>query len=229
MRVSAAGLELISRFEGLRLTAYTDPVGILTIGFGHTGADVRPGLTITRPRALELLREDTSGAEAQVAQLVTKPLNQSQFDALVSLVFNAGGAPLHGTLGRKLNAGDFPGACDEFGKWVKGTIDGRLVTLAGLVRRRAAEAEMFRGSPTVHDPSGVLNRNERDWVARYDALVEAGDGNSPEATELQERMRVQRKTIWRLAQPKEQGGDGKGWNFRHRVERYRVLKARTTQ
>ena len=87
---------------------------------------------------------------------------------------------------------------------------------------------MFKGSPTVHDSTNVLNQNEKDWVTRYDALVDADTGSSPEAKELQEKMRRQRKTIWRLAQPQEQGGDGKGWHFRHRIERYRTLVARTT-
>jgi lysozyme len=228
MVISMAGLELISRFEGLRLTTYRDPVGILTIGFGHTGPDVHPGLTIPRARAFELLREDTSGAAAQVDRLVTRPLNQPQFDALVSLVFNAGTAPLHGTLGSRLNAGDFPGAHAEFGRWVKGRFHGRLVTFEGLVRRRAAEAAMFEGSPTVHDPTRALNHNEKTWVTRYDTLVDAGKGDSPEAKELHEKMRRQRKTIWRLAQPAAKGGDGHGWHFRDRIERYRALLTRTT-
>jgi lysozyme len=227
MKISMAGLELISRFEGLRLTTYRDPVGILTIGFGHTGPDVHLGRTISRARAFELLREDTSGAATQVGRLVTRPLNQPQFDALVSLVFNAGTAPLHGTLGRRLNAGDFAGAHAEFGKWVKGRVHGRLVTFEGLVRRRAAEAAMFEGSPTVHDAAGVLNDNERKWVTRYDTLVDAGKGKSPEAKELHEKMKRQRKKIWRLAQPEAEGGDGNGWHFRHRIERYRALLART--
>jgi lysozyme len=230
MKISDAGLALISSFEGLRLTTYLDPVGIPTIGWGHTGPDVRLGMTIIRARAVELLREDTSGAAASVNRLVTRPLTQPQFDALVSLVFNAGTAPLSpGTLGRKLNAGDVAGAAAEFGRWVKGKDKrGQFVTLAGLVRRRAAEEAMFNGAGVVRSPTSVLNRNEKDWVTRYDALVDAGKGSSPQAKALQEQMRRQRKTIWRLAQPAAKGGDGNGWHFRHRVERYRALVARTT-
>ena len=209
MRISQAGLDLISSFEGLALKTYADPVGVLTIGFGHTGPDVHQGLVITKARAFELLREDTSGAAAQVDRLVTPPLTQGQFDALVSLVFNAGTAPLTGTLGRKLNGGDFDGALGEFGRWVKGTVHGVLVTFAGLVRRRAAEAALFKSD--AHDPLAVLNRNEHDWVTRLDALVAQGKGSSAEAVDLKEKMRRQRKTIWRLAQPVAKGGDGKGW------------------
>jgi lysozyme len=226
MRISQAGLDLISSFEGLALKTYRDPVGVLTIGFGHTGPDVHQGLVITKARAFELLREDTSGAAVQVERLVPRPLSQGQFDALVSLVFNAGTAPLTGTLGRKLNAGDVDGALAEFGRWVKGTVNGVLVTFAGLVRRRAAEAALFKSG--AHDPQAVLNHNEHDWVTHFDALESDGKGSSPEAHELLDKMRRQRKTIWRLAQPVAKGGDGKGWEFKHRAERFRILQARTT-
>jgi lysozyme len=225
MKTSDAGLELIVRFEGLRLDAYKDPVGIWTIGCGHTGPDVTPGLKITRARALQLLREDAREAEDAVARCVTRPLNQAQFDALVSFAFNVGGGALaRSSLTRKLNAGDVAGAQGEFARWVKA--GGK--TLLGLVRRRAAEAAMFGAPPTIHELTRWLNTNERAWVTRYDALVDAGQGESAEALELRERMRRQRKVIWRLAQPKEKGGDGKGWEFRHRKERWRSLKARTT-
>jgi lysozyme len=229
MKTSNAGLQLITRFEGVRLNAYDDGVGVWTIGVGHTGPDVHPGLTITMKRALELLRGDLADAEKQVTQAVKRPLNQSQFDALVSLVFNTGPLPLHKTLGSCLNNGDFNGASAEFGKWCKATKNGQLITLEGLVRRRAAERQMFEAAPTtVHALTHWLNQNERDWVTRYDALDDAGKGNSQEARALQEKMRRQRKLIWRLAQPKGKGGDGNGWHFRHRIERYRSLKARTT-
>src|SRR5262245_23941030 len=225
MRISQAGLDLIASFEGCVLKTYVDPVGVLTIGFGHTGSDVRKGLVITRERAFELLSEDTSGAASQVDRLVKRPLTQGQFDALVSLVFNAGAAPLTGTLGRKLNARDDEGAANEFGRWVKGTVNGKLVTLPGLVRRRAAEVALFGRHD--HDPLAVLNHNEHDWVTRFDALAAKGKGSSPEALDLQAKMRRQRKTIWRLAQPAAKGGDGKGWEFRDRSERFRLLQART--
>ena len=143
MKTSNAGVELIARFEGVRLKAYDDGVGVWTIGFGHTGPDVHPGLTITMKRARELLRQDLAGAEAAVNQTIKRPLSQSQFDALVSLVFNTGPLPLHKTLGSCLNNGDFGGASGEFPKWCKATKNGQLIVLEGLVRRRKAEREMF--------------------------------------------------------------------------------------
>lgn len=228
MKTSSAGVELVARFEGVRLKAYQDSVGVWTIGFGHTGKDVHPGDTITMKRARELLRQDLSSAEQSVNQTIKRPLNQSQFDALVSLVFNAGALPLHKTLGSCLNSGDLHGASGEFPKWCKGTKNGQLITLEGLVRRRKAEREMFDAPATVHELTHWLTQQERDWATRYDALDDAGKGDSPQAKQLQDKMRRQRKLIWRLAQPKDKGGDGNGWRFRHRIERYRSLKARTT-
>jgi lysozyme len=231
MRTSDAGLELIMRFEGLRLEAYQDSVGIWTIGCGHTGPDVHKGLRISRPRAMQLLRTDVSEAEEAVGRHVSHRLNQAQFDALVSFAFNNGGSALaSSTLLRKLNAGDVRGAQEQFGRWVKAKNrkTGQLETLLGLVRRRAAEAKMFGAAPTIHEVTRWLNEKERSWVTRYDTLVDAGKADSPEGKELREKMRRQRKVIWRLAQPRDKGGDGKGWRFRHRAERWRSLKARTT-
>src|SRR4029453_6346129 len=170
MKTSSAGVELIARFEGVRLKAYDDGVGVWTIGFGHTGKDVHRGLTITMKRARELLRRDLAGAEAQVNQTIKRLLNQSQFDALVSLVFNTGPLPLQKTLGSCLNRGDVRGASGEFPKWCKATKNGQLITLDGLVRRRKAEREMFDASATVHELTHWLTQQERDWVTRYDAL-----------------------------------------------------------
>jgi len=228
MKTSNAGVELIAQFEGVRLKAYDDGVGVWTIGYGHTGGDVHPGLAITMKRARDLLRQDLAKSENEVNTTIKRPLNQSQFDALVSLVFNTGALPLRSTLGSCLNNSDFRGASNEFPKWCKATKNGQLITLEGLVRRRKAEKAMFDARSTSDVPAHWLNTSEKAWVTRYDALDDAGKGNSPEAHALQEKMRRQRKSIWRLAQPKAKGGDGNGWHFRHRIERYRSLKARTT-
>ena len=227
MQISPAGLELIVRFEGLRLTAYDDGYGTWTIGCGHTGADVHPGLCITRARAMQLLAQDVRGAEGSIAQLVKAPLNQCQFDALTSLVFNAGSAPLHGTLGQKLNARDYAGAALEFAKWNKATVNGSLQVSLGLVRRRAAETKMFDAAPVVHDLTQWLTDQERAWVTEYDALL-ADDKRDPVRVQaLRDAMRRDCKVIWRHAQPHANGGDGNGWHFRHRIERYLSLSART--
>ena len=139
MSLSQSGLNLIKSHEGLRTTAYKDPVGVWTIGYGHTGT-AKPGQKITEAQAEQLLRQDVGWAEAAVRKNVKVPLTQGQFDALVSFTFNLGaGALSRSTLLKKLNAGDYAGAQAEFGKFVHA--GGRV--LPGLVRRRNEEAQMF--------------------------------------------------------------------------------------
>lgn len=143
MQISKAGLDLIKQFEGLYLKAYRCPAGVPTIGYGHT-AGVAMGQTITQQQADDYLRRDVRQFERAVARLVTVPLTQGQFDALVSFAFNLGeGALAQSTLLRLLNAGDHAGAADQFDRWNKA--GGRV--LPGLVRRRAAERALFEALP----------------------------------------------------------------------------------
>ena len=143
MQISKAGLDLIKQFEGLYLKAYRCPAGVPTIGYGHT-AGVAMGQTITQQQADDYLRRDVRQFERAVARLVTVPLTQGQFDALVSFSFNLGeGALAQSTLLRLLNAGDYAGAGLEFERWNKA--GGRV--LPGLVRRRAAERALFEARP----------------------------------------------------------------------------------
>lgn len=147
-RINAAGAAIIKEFEGLRLTAYLCPAGVWTIGWGHTGPDVKPGLVITHERAEELFADDLQEFEAGVARLAPVA-SDNQFSALVSFAFNVGldedGDSLAEGLGdstllRKHNAGDFEGAAREFAKW--NTAKGHV--LPGLSRRRAMEAALYR-------------------------------------------------------------------------------------
>ncbi|MEN4524901.1 lysozyme [Pantoea agglomerans] len=139
MKVSNNGINLIKRFEGLELKSYKDSVGILTIGYGHTHA-VKAGDVITGEQADAFLREDLQVAELTINTNVKVKLTQGQFDALVSFVFNLGsGNFVKSTLLKKLNAADYDLAADEFGKWVNA--GGKK--LPGLVKRRAAEREVF--------------------------------------------------------------------------------------
>ncbi len=141
---SDAGLALIKSFEGLETTAYPDPGNGITgepwtIGYGHTRG-VRRGDTCSEEQATAWLREDLRAAEGAVRHLVDVPLTQGQFDALASFVFNCGaGAFGNSTLLRLLNGGDESGAADQFRRWNRGA-DG---VLPGLVRRRAAERDLF--------------------------------------------------------------------------------------
>ncbi|WP_313162558.1 lysozyme [Kosakonia cowanii] len=144
MRISDKGISLIKQFEGLRLTAYQDSVGVWTIGYGWTqpvdGKPIRLGMTIKEETAERLLRTGLVGYESDVSKLVKVKLTQGQFDALVSFAYNLGARALSTSmLLQKLNAGDYAGAADEFPRWNKA--GGKVV--AGLTRRREAERAMF--------------------------------------------------------------------------------------
>ncbi len=144
MRMSPSGIELLKRFEGLELEAYQDIAGIWTIGYGHTGDDVRPGMRITEREAEALLRRDLRPREDAVDRHVTVPLNQNEFDALVSFVYNVGIEGFRrSTALRRLNNGDRVGAADALTWWNKATVGGVLRAVTGLTRRRAAEAALF--------------------------------------------------------------------------------------
>lgn len=140
-KTSEQGIALIQHFEGLRLKAYLCPGNVWTIGYGHTQG-VRQGDRITPAEANRLLRMDLDEYEEDVNYMVNAPLNQQQFDALVSFTFNLGGGNLkRSTLLIKLNALDYDGAADEFPRWKKS--GGRI--LPGLITRRAAERALFLG------------------------------------------------------------------------------------
>lgn len=146
--ISEAGLALIERFEGCRLSAYRDPgTGNLpiTIGWGSTkgrdGKDILLGTTITQAEADDLLERDLVKYAAEVKQALGPALartSQSQFDAMVSFHYNTG-AIGRATLTAKHRAGDYDGAAAEFARWNRA--GGRV--LAGLVKRRAAEAKLY--------------------------------------------------------------------------------------
>lgn len=141
MKISPTGIKLIKSFEGLSLTSYVCPVGVLTIGYGHTG-NVLAGTKITEKEADVLLKQDLIKFEKAVLNYVTIDLNQNQFDALVSFCFNVGTQAFKGsTLVKRLNNRENPNivAAEELPRWNKG--DGKV--LEGLSRRRSAEVELF--------------------------------------------------------------------------------------
>lgn len=136
-----AGINLIKEFEGLKLGKYKDAVGLWTIGYGHL---IRPEETfdrrLTEEEAESLLRKDLQEAEKGIKRLVSVPLTQNQFDALVSFVFNVGVGRLeNSTLLKRLNVKDYPAAAAELLKWNKA--GGKK--LAGLTRRRKEEKTLF--------------------------------------------------------------------------------------
>ncbi|MEK5055854.1 glycoside hydrolase family protein [Niallia sp. FSL K6-0212] len=142
MKLSNTGLSLIKSFEGVRLTAYkaVQTEKYWTIGYGHYGPDVKQNMKITQAQADAYLKSDVARFEKAVNENVKVPLNQNQFDALVSFTYNCGeGALQRSTLLELLNQGKYEEAADQFDVWIK---SGNKV-LNGLVKRRAKEKELF--------------------------------------------------------------------------------------
>ena len=225
MRVSQHGIQFIADFEGFVDHPYQDSGGVWTIGYGHTGPGVSSMGRITRQRGLELLAGDIRHAEEAVNAL-RLVLNQHQFDAAVSFVYNCGAGTLHdeSSFGRALR-NDLRGVPAAMGLYVH---DAAGHVLAGLVRRRAAEGALFR-EPVVEGPAGWLMPGELRECRELDALRRVAHRTPAQEQRLVllvKELAKQRKRIWRLAQPKPRG-DGHGWGFRHRRRRYSSLLART--
>ena len=150
MKISRTGIELIKKWEGVRLKAYRCSAGVLTIGYGHTSAagapQVTEGMTISQQDADDILGRDLVKYEAAVQNTLTRSANQNQFDACVSLCFNIGPAAFaKSSVARRFNEGDAMGAADAFRFWNKA--GGKVIT--GLVRRRDDERALFLRPVTV--------------------------------------------------------------------------------
>ena len=145
MTVSQACLDVIKKFEGLRLNPYCDLAGLWTVGFGHkmTAAELADGghdRAITQPDALRLLIDDADWAADQVARLVHVPLTQGQFDALVDFTYNLGAARLESsTLLKMLNLGNYSDAGQQLLLWDRVG----QVRMGGLALRRQAELSLW--------------------------------------------------------------------------------------
>ena len=144
MHVSPSGVDLICNFEGLRLKAYDDGVGVWTIGYGTTkypnGIRVKKGDTCTLDQAKAYMQNDLKAFEQTVNSAVKVPVSQNQFDALVSLAYNIGSTAFkNSTLVKRLNEGNYKAAANQFDVWVNA--GGKR--MQGLVNRRAAEKALF--------------------------------------------------------------------------------------
>lgn len=144
MTISSIGIQLITSFEDLKLKAYDDGVGVWTIGYGTTiypnSVAVKKGDSCNLDQAKSFFQHDLRRFQTAVNHVVSVPLSQNQFDALVSLAYNIGtNAFKTSTLVEYLNALDYKAAADQFLVWNKA---GGSV-LKGLERRRAAERELF--------------------------------------------------------------------------------------
>lgn len=141
MKLNEEGLNLIRSFEGLRLKAYLDIVGVPTIGYGETGPDIKLGLVWTREQAEQSFSKLVNEFAHQLKKSIfVDDLTDNQFSALVSLAYNVGlGAVKKSTLLALVNLRDYKGAAEQFLRWNKAA--GKVV--AGLTRRRQAEKELF--------------------------------------------------------------------------------------
>jgi lysozyme len=143
MQPTPRALALTKAFEGLRLTAYQDGHGIWTIGYGHTGDDVREGLAISELEADALLIADMRTAVRCVNEAVTAPVMQGQFDALVDFAYNVGCTAFrHSSLLSCVNQSEFTAAAEKFLQWTR--VAGKVCD--GLQRRREAERTLFLGA-----------------------------------------------------------------------------------
>lgn len=152
--LSLAGLAHIATSEGLYVTAYPDPAtrgDPWTICFGHTGPEVRRGLTVSYDQCLVWLQQDTLKAERVVRQHVRVPLRQGQYDAYTSFVFNVGPDRFRkSTMLRLVNSGAWQASCHEFPKWRYAN----KMVMEGLVTRRTVEEGMcLKAGPYVYRPS----------------------------------------------------------------------------
>lgn len=142
MKISEKGIEFIKKEEGEVLYSYKCPAGIITIGVGHTGKDVKPGMVITKEQSSELLKHDLKRFEDAVNKSIKVKVTQSQFDALVSLAFNIGtNAFSNSTLVKKINANAPLEEIEaEFRKWRRG--GGKVLPV--LVARREREIKLYK-------------------------------------------------------------------------------------
>lgn len=148
MTTSLAGMNLVAGFEGYRDKAYRDSAGIPTIGFGTTrypnGELVKMGDTCTRDEALLWKQHDIKDTEKWVNEIITVPLKQHQFDALVSFVYNIGPTAFReGSVDDYINKGDLKSATEVWAKYNKARVSGKLTVIKGLDNRRKAEIAYF--------------------------------------------------------------------------------------
>lgn len=224
MRLSKAGAQIIESFEGFRSRPYQDAVGVWTIGFGSTrgvGPNTPP---ISRAQARARLMREVDARYGAAINALGLPLDQNQFDALTSFVYNVGPGGVASTtkVGRALRDRNWKAAADAMLAWDKA--GGRR--LAGLTRRRRAERALFLRP--ARDPLTGYTPAEKRWIGEYDTLKDRADPAARARLKvLVVVMTRQRKRIWTLAQEKAKGGDGHGWEHGRRRSRYHALLVRT--
>ncbi|WP_273760471.1 lysozyme [Bartonella sp. ML70XJBT.G] len=171
-KISKEGLALIKKWEGLRLSAYEDLVGVWAIGYGHTSAVGTPhvykDMRITEAEAEKILCQDLEKFEYVVEQTVTVPLNDEQFAALVSFSYNVGTEAFrNSTLVKKLNRGNYEAVPTELQKWTR--VGGKR--LRGLVNRRAAEAGLWAQGSYVSPNYQIVESQGVTGICKVEAIT----------------------------------------------------------
>lgn len=194
MKISARGINLIKRFEGRFLKAYYCPAGVLTIGYGHTNLSgvkpkVVPGMTISAADADRILVDTLAAVyEPAVRRNVKREINQHQYDALVSFVYNVGeGNFRKSSVLRAINSGNFNAVPSHLMKWTKG--GGRV--LKGLVNRRQAEGALWNTPVAGSAPAPAPKPDPKEEVDI--PPVE----NEPMPQEVSEEKESDVSAIWR--------------------------------
>jgi lysozyme len=228
MQISENGLRLIERFEGFVSHPYWDPYGrVWTRGYGETEGITADSPSISQGEAQRRLARLVDERYAPAVREIAG-LNQNQFDALCSFVWNVGpGAISAGTaLGGLLRRGHWTYAAAALLAYVRA--GGQV--LQGLVTRRQAERVLFLEPVVRPNRLGVLTRGERDEVEAYDRLRHHPHLHLHHLAQLREALVAERKDIWRAA---EHGilSNGQptapGWGFEQRKARYEILLSRT--
>lgn len=142
LKTTQAGIDLIKFFEGFRSQAYLCPASILTIGYGHTGKDIYPNMVITEKEAEELLKKDLERFEKYVNNSVKRILIWNQFDAIVSFSYNTG-YRIKGNLQKSINENNVRTTVYIMSQYNKANINGKLIVLKGLIKRREAETFLY--------------------------------------------------------------------------------------
>ena len=168
MRISKEGLDHITQWEGLVLKRYICPAGKPTIGVGHV---ILPGenyQVITKEQAMDILAKDVERFENAVKKHITVKLNQNQFDALVSFIFNTGeGGIINTGVQKAVNSGDFSSVPAKLQEWSKFRVNGVLKVNQGLLNRRKSESQLFMKPVLENDTHEVL----KDYLTWNSSLL----------------------------------------------------------
>lgn len=157
MKVNQDTIDLIKRWEGFRAKAYRCSANVWTIGYGTTanagvGINPKPGMVITETEAEYYLEKAVNKFADDIRPAITADINENEFGAFVSLAYNIGPGKFKGSSAlRHFNAGDKKRSCANIALWNKARVNGKLVVLKGLVRRRKDEQALFR-KPVAHTP-----------------------------------------------------------------------------